>query len=62
MRVFKVYFELYGKKMKVEVKAKDADYAKRRIREKIVFHKVVDITPDNGNDFITNFFNIVNKK
>jgi len=62
MRVFKVYFELYGKKMKAEINAKDADHAKRRIREKIVFHKVVDITPDNGDDFITNFFNIVNKK
>jgi len=62
MRVFKVYFELYGKKMKAEINAKDADYAKRRIREKIIFHKVVDITPDNGDDFITNFFNIVNKK
>jgi len=62
MRVFKVYFEIYGKKMKVEVKATSYDDAIRIVKSKTIIHEVVDITPDNSNDFITNFFNIVNKK
>jgi hypothetical protein len=40
MNKFIVYFELFGKKMKTEVFAKSERDAKKRIAEKIVFHKI----------------------
>jgi hypothetical protein len=44
---YTVYFELYGKKMKTEVYAKDSVDAKKVIKDKIIFHK---IEADNSND------------
>jgi hypothetical protein len=43
---YTVYFELYGKKMKTEVYAKDSVDAKKVIKDKIIFHK---IEADNSN-------------
>jgi hypothetical protein len=40
MKQFTVYFELFGKKMKTEVFANSESDAKKRISEKIIFHKV----------------------
>jgi hypothetical protein len=37
---YTVYFELYGKKMKTEVYAKDSVDAKKVIKDKIIFHKI----------------------
>jgi len=61
MKVFKVYFEIYGKKMKVEVMSKNIEYAKSHVRDQIIIHKVIDVTPKDGDDFITNFFNTLKK-
>ena len=41
-----VYFELFGKKMKTEVLAKDANHAKEFVKSKIIFHKVENKTLD----------------
>jgi len=48
-----VYFELFGKKMKTTVIAKDKEQAKKIIRDKIIFHKILDL---NSDDFIKDFF------
>lgn len=42
MKDFDVYFELYGKKMKTTVFAYNESSAKKIIREKIVFHKIIE--------------------
>lgn len=39
---YTIFFEIYGKKMKAEVKAKNEEYAKQAIRDKIIFHKIED--------------------
>jgi hypothetical protein len=37
---YKVYFEIYGKKMVAEVEATTQELAKKTIKDKIFFHKV----------------------
>lgn len=37
---YKVYFEIFGKKMRTEVSANCPDSAKKAIRNKIIFYKV----------------------
>jgi uncharacterized lipoprotein YehR (DUF1307 family) len=52
---YTVYFELYGKKMKTEVYARDSVEAKNIIKDKIIFHK---IEADKSND-IKNAFDSI---
>lgn len=40
MKMFKVYFEIFGKKMKTSISAKNKEEAKQLLMKKIVFHKV----------------------
>lgn len=40
MAKYKVYFEIYGKKMKTTVEAKTAEQAKELIRNKIQFNHI----------------------
>ena len=40
MKNYTVYFEIYGKKMKTRVLARDKVEAKARVAEKMIFHKV----------------------
>lgn len=37
---FTVFFEIYGKKMKVEIEARDKELAKEKVRCNIIFHKI----------------------
>ena len=47
MNTYNVYFEIFGKKMKVEIKAKSKQQAEEIVKSKIIFHKIEDITiPD----------------
>lgn len=57
MNYYWVYFEIYGKKMKVKIKANNANYAKELVRNKIIFHKVEDFADEQVNR-IKNIFNI----
>lgn len=57
MRPFIVYFELFGKKMKVEIMAENSDDAKEKVRRKIKFHKVVEQKDNTVVDFLMNIFN-----
>jgi hypothetical protein len=38
--MYKVYFEVFGKKMKTDVFANSEEEAKKKVIERIVFHKV----------------------
>ena len=37
---YTVYFEIFGKKMKTEVKAHDPAKARQKVIDKLIFHKV----------------------
>ena len=41
MRNFDVYFEIYGKKMKVRILAENENDAKKEVEKKIIFHKII---------------------
>lgn len=55
---FVAYFEFFGKKMKTEIEADDAEQAKKIISNKIIFHKVVvkSITDDDMLNHLKNIF------
>jgi len=54
---FTVWFELYGKKMKVTVEAKDAVDARIKVRDSIRFHKI-EQEKDDVLDFLKDMFNM----
>ena len=43
---YTVYFEIFGKKMRHDVEATSEADAKRKVAEKIVYHKVVERLSD----------------
>jgi hypothetical protein len=51
MKEFKVYFEIYGKKMMAVIEANSAAEAKRKVLDKVIFHKVVEQN-DDGDDMV----------
>lgn len=57
MKKYKVYFELFGKKMVTEVSALEADRAKEIVKNKIVFHKVEPIMNNDDKKRVQDFFN-----
>lgn len=46
MNTYYVYFEIYGKKLKVKVNAKSKLQAEEIVKSKIIFHKIEDVTID----------------
>lgn len=60
MKKYKVYFELFGKKMRTVVEAESEWYAKDEICDSIIFHKVELI--DGVNDTVNDVVNDVNVK
>ena len=47
MNTYNVYLELFGKKMKVEIKAKSKQQAEEIVKSKIIFHKIENVSmPD----------------
>jgi fructose-1,6-bisphosphatase len=50
---YKIYFELFGKRMVTTVDARSIEDAKKQVKDKIVFHKV-----EQDIDFLKNIFNI----
>jgi hypothetical protein len=61
MRNFDVYFEIYGKKMKVRILAENENDAKKEVEKKIIFHKVEKPKEEfnDSMDFFDNFLNIL---
>jgi hypothetical protein len=58
MKTYTVYFEIFGKKMKTEVKAQDPAKARQQVIDKLIFHKVE--VKDNGFDVPDIFKDIFN--
>ena len=56
-----VYFEIYGKKLKVTVDAKDVEQAKYIVRGAIKFYKVKPVN-DVPHEFLDIFNDIFNDK
>lgn len=44
---FKVYFEFFGRKMRMEVDAISKEDAKNIVRNRIIFHEIKDDTLEN---------------
>ncbi len=42
-----VFFEIYGKKMKAVIEAKNAHEAKEAVKAKIIFHKIETVPVDD---------------
>lgn len=61
MAKYKVYFEIYGKKMKTTIEAETAQKAKDLIRSKIQFNHIA-LDESDDFDFINNFFKGFNGK
>ena len=61
MAKYKVYFEIYGKKMKTTVEAKSAEHAKELIRSKIQFNHI-EFEDSDELDFMKDFFKGFNGK
>ena len=54
---YEIYFEVYGKKMKVKVSAQTEKDAKQKVKDKIIFHK---IEVDNSVEGIIEKIKIIN--
>ncbi len=53
MTKYKIYFELFGKKMSTEIFALNEERAKDILRSKIIFHKIEDLdAKKKSDDFI----------
>ena len=52
---YTVYFEIFGKKMKHDVEAASEADAKRKVAERMIFHKVVEHSPVE--DIFADMFN-----
>lgn len=52
MRQFKVYFEIFGKKMRVNILAADENEARQKVLEKVNFRKVEEDSDDVFNEVI----------
>jgi hypothetical protein len=50
MKNYTVYFEIYGKKMKVEIKASTEALAKMMVKNDIIFHAIIPDTAEMEND------------
>ena len=57
MNKYLIYFEIFGKKMKTEIMARDREDAKHKMKEKIIFHKIEKIS-DPTVDYLKNIFRI----
>lgn len=59
MTEYKIYFELYGKKMQTVIKADNKEQAKEKIKSKIIFHRIEESNSDEN--FMNIFNTLINK-
>lgn len=62
MNEYYVYFEIYGKKMKTRIYAANEDLAKGEVKNKIIFHKVVEVEDHSDGDVFEDLMNLFGKK
>ena len=56
MKLYNVYFEIFGKKMKASIEAKTREEAYQKVKDKIIFHKITELVEkedQEGNDIIS---------
>jgi hypothetical protein len=56
-KIFTIYFELFGKKMKTEVEADSIYAAQAKVKDKIIFHKYDERDAPMSEDDVMNAFN-----
>ena len=61
MKEYTIYLELFGKKMKVSRKAASAEAAKEKVKNEIIFHKIVEPESDFISGSINDFMDFINK-
>ncbi len=49
MKTYKIYFELFGKKMQTNINADNENEVKENIKNKIIFHKILEV-PESDED------------
>jgi hypothetical protein len=59
-KIFTVYFELFGKKMKTSVKADSIYAAQAKIKDKIIFHKCEE-RPLNEDEQLVDVMEMLNR-
>lgn len=59
---FKVYFELFGKKMVTTVEASNEKEAQEKVRSKIIFHKTQDVFWDDMDKQFEQLMNVLGAK
>ena len=52
MKTYIIYFEIFGKKMKTIIEADSKSEAKQRVKNKIIFHKIISENEGVKNDTI----------
>lgn len=57
---YKVYFEIYGKKMQTEIFAENEQKAKEIVKSKIIFHKI-EKQKTADTDFMDLFNGLINR-
>lgn len=57
MKEYTIYFEVFGKKMKINVNALSEEMAKDIVKDKIVFYKVEEVVKDTSMDDAIKWFN-----
>jgi hypothetical protein len=55
MKEYRVYFEIFGKKMKTTVEAVSENQAKEMIKNRIIFHKIEKEINNPIDDFLKGF-------
>lgn len=60
MKKFRVYFEVYGKKMVTTVEAATSDEAKNAVYQKIIFHDVKCV-PETEKDLVNRIEDTLDK-
>lgn len=61
MKEYNVYFEIYGKKLKTTVVARDAQDARRVVMSRIIWDKVEEVekpAPPTGDEMLNTLKNI----
>lgn len=64
MKKHNVYFEMFGRKMRIEVTAYNAEHAKQQVIDKITFHKIEELEQKssfNPNDLPESMRDIFNQ-
>ena len=58
MKKFIIYFEVFSRKMRIEIEANSEVEAKKILQDRIIFHKIEEVPKNELNDLFESFKNI----